>query len=164
MAWLVSGDVNIDGVVDLNGEAANDQTIPQPGPGGLRGGGPFLSESNPASGGFGPGGAPYSVGAGSYGTVGVGTPRAGYGNASVLPLIGGSGGTVHAMRAACVRSGRDSRSPERTSKVSAPVGNALGIGGTFQERVAPEGSKLATTLKSVGKPVTRAHSISRGPS
>lgn len=90
--WLVVGDVTINGTVKLDG--ANSSTAParaEPGPGGFAGGMNQLP-SIAASSGFGPGGgAPYY--SGSYGTKAThSSARETYGNASLVPLIGGSGG------------------------------------------------------------------------
>ncbi|VGO21258.1 hypothetical protein [Pontiella sulfatireligans] len=95
VVWLVSGDVTIDGSVNLNGQSY--QTAPvhaEPGPGGFRGGVGTYSSGAYSSPGFGVGGGQQSgtTGtAGSYGTAGGSGPSA-YGNQSLLPLIGGSGG------------------------------------------------------------------------
>jgi hypothetical protein len=97
VVWLVSGDVTISGTINLNGASGAQDTVgyASGGPGGFRGGhGP-----QPTSGGFGPGGGAGSGGnglGGGYGTFGGG-PSGGiggfvYGNAQVVPLIGGSGG------------------------------------------------------------------------
>lgn len=105
VVWLVTGSVTIAGTVNLNG--ANGHTsggsIVQsiPGPGGFPGG---LVDYSPAghAGGRGPGGPRTVPGiegvsfGGSYATVstgGVGVAGPSYGNASIIPLIGGSGGT-----------------------------------------------------------------------
>jgi hypothetical protein len=102
VVWLVDGSVLIDGFVILNGTHGNTPSAfvhSASGPGGFRGGGGGTSSR---SAGLGPGGAsragdPQRGGSGgSYGTAGgsasgssSGVP---YGNAVVLPLIGGSGG------------------------------------------------------------------------
>lgn len=96
VVWLVSGDVTIDGTVDLSGESYNGRLFPEPGPGGFRGG----SSGNPGSAGFGPGGSlsfarsvPTSKSGGGYATPGGGDmPGPTYGNPEIVPLIGGSGG------------------------------------------------------------------------
>jgi hypothetical protein len=94
VVWLASGDVVIEGMVDLNG--ANAQAGAGAGPGGFPGG-----EFSPRTRGFGPGGAGYpqsSHGSGaSYGSWGQpygsgSTVYPPYGNEQILPLIGGSGG------------------------------------------------------------------------
>jgi hypothetical protein len=99
--WLVTGTVNIAGTVSLDGQ--NEQAVPllaEPGPGGFRGGGGTFQSSPLASAGFGPGGGFQTVpnyngndgGAGSFGTaVDFGSS---YGNPSLVPLIGGSGGAA----------------------------------------------------------------------
>jgi hypothetical protein len=90
VVWLVSNNVAINGTLSLNGQPWNLDAInlPEPGPGGFRGGGGF---SNPNYGpGFGPGG---NGGGGIYtsGQAINGLVRT-YGNTQILPLIGGSGG------------------------------------------------------------------------
>lgn len=99
VVWLVSGDVVIDGTISLDGEkyqVAPD--LSEPGPGGFRGGSaPYLSGPG-ASAGFGPGGGFYNSSsnaglAGGYATEAF-TNGPVYGNASLIPLIGGSGGSA----------------------------------------------------------------------
>jgi hypothetical protein len=108
--WHATGDVDIAGDLQLNGENGANYSSPvryaQPGPGGFRGGRNGYIVTNTTSAGFGPGGgfkdANGSVddigGGGSYGTQGYqlppyrGLPGPTYGGAGVLPLIGGSGG------------------------------------------------------------------------
>lgn len=102
VVWLVSGNVTIAGTIFLDGEDQNRQGRPSlPGPGGFRGGSSWVGTTW-GGGGFGPGGAFYRNGGssrgsgGSYGTAGgypAGQPAPRYGNAGVLPLIGGSGGS-----------------------------------------------------------------------
>lgn len=105
--WLASGAVKIDGVIDLNGETSldarsyinNGSRFPTPaGAGGYPGGiGHYLnSSSQPGSG---PGGGLAGVGeewGGGAGYAISGRHRlhggATYGNAFIVPLIGGSGG------------------------------------------------------------------------
>lgn len=83
VVWLVSGDVSISGTLNLDGRNyTGDSTIPEPGPGGFRGGARGLSGTGLSSGpGFGPGGFWRDNG---Y--------RLDYGNEQIVPLIGGSGG------------------------------------------------------------------------
>ena len=95
VVWLVSGDVTISGTVSLDGQ--NYQAAPansEPGPGGFRGGSGTYATGVIAGAGFGPGGGG-RVGTagypGSYGTQGNGGPLP-YGNQSLIPLIGRSGG------------------------------------------------------------------------
>jgi len=102
VVWLVSGDVNIAGTVDLTGGAwstSNSTSNPQsePGPGGFGGGRPTLASGafTGANGpGWGPGGA--QRGANSAGHNGPGptgaAPGLAYGTAQIVPLVGGSGG------------------------------------------------------------------------
>ena len=83
VVWLVNGNVTINGNLNLDGQGATtDTTIPEPGPGGFRGGGGSSLGFGP---GFGPGGAPAD---GYY----AGTYAGAYGNPQIVPLIGGSGG------------------------------------------------------------------------
>jgi len=101
VVWLVAGSVTIAGTVDVSGEVIvmAFAHFMSPGPGGFRGGigGGFGFDENRAASGFGPGGgrtAPMEGGAvGAYATQGSGgTALNIYGNARILPLIGGSGG------------------------------------------------------------------------
>jgi hypothetical protein len=84
VVWLVSGDVVINGTVDVAGHPPGYDTVSQlvpaePGPGGFRGGprGPL---------GFGAGYGPGGDG-GTYSQT--------YGNPQIIPLIGGSGATPY---------------------------------------------------------------------
>lgn len=98
VVWLVSGNVTIDGTVSLNGgNWVPAPLIAEPGPGGFRAGQNGFTAGVSASGGFGPGGGfltGNTGGGGGFGTVGGGGALQGmtYGNPSLLPLIGGSGG------------------------------------------------------------------------
>lgn len=90
VVWLTTtGGVFIAGGVNVNGQSGGGQ----PGPGGFPGGngGPSSLPEAAPSGGLGPGGGRSLNAAGSYGTLGVSGPPS-YGNATILPLIGGSGG------------------------------------------------------------------------
>lgn len=86
VVWLVSGDVTINGTINIDG-APGVTTAPEhyspsePGPGGFRGGavGPLGTGA-----GYGPAGGPSPRGYGKYATA--------YGNPQIIPLIGGSGG------------------------------------------------------------------------
>lgn len=110
--WLVEGDVDIsiNGTIDLRGEIAKNAFAGpgEPGPGGFRGGYGHSEVSGPSAG-FGPGGAGVQsfvggtntrASSGSHATVGArgnlddpsNVPGPIYGNARVLPLLGGSGG------------------------------------------------------------------------
>lgn len=89
VVWLVSGDVTIDGTVSVNG--SNYATAPAlavPGPGGFRGGTGDFSVGVGDGAGFGPGGGNRQARGGSYATGPL--P---YGNPSLIPLIGGCGGS-----------------------------------------------------------------------
>lgn len=100
VVWLVSGDVNINGTMSLDGQAYLPAPgLSEPGAGGFRGGSGNYSDSATEAAGFGPGGGGikvgnnygYAGGGGSYGSVGA-LGRPAYGNPSLIPLIGGSGG------------------------------------------------------------------------
>lgn len=85
VVWLVKEDVTINGAVSLDGQnnTSNGRDLPEPGPGGFRGGGEKISNYGYGSG-YGPGG--YYNDAGSY------FDHHPYGNPQIVPLIGGSGG------------------------------------------------------------------------
>ena len=101
VVWLVQSDTTIAGTVNLDGE--NGQSVggyASPGPGGFSGGA-GITAFKPRAAGFGPGGGsiignPNGAG-GGYGTAGTnfsgGIPGLTYGNARIMPLIGGSGAT-----------------------------------------------------------------------
>lgn len=96
VVWLVTGNVNIAGTLNLIGEHGGDIRLRPsfPGPGGFAGGTGRDVTGVIAGGGFGPGGAMGNFqDYGSYSTIGYGD-LAGvtYGNERILPLIGGSGG------------------------------------------------------------------------
>lgn len=103
VVWLVSGDVTIAGTVDLSGSKAivygslGNQTeprIPDGGPGGFRGGSGGYKDHSLNTTGFGPGGGLESDTSGlggAFGTTGYTSIKT-YGNPSLIPLIGGSGG------------------------------------------------------------------------
>lgn len=95
--WLVDGDCTIDGVVDLDGEDwVLAPALAEPGPGGFRGGAGRVDVLTRASAGFGPGGGRIATAGsgyygGSHGGQGWGDSPT-YGNSSLIPLVGGSGG------------------------------------------------------------------------
>ncbi len=101
VVWLVSGDVTINGTVSLDGQGYLPAPwLAEPGPGGFRGGSANYAPGAADAAGFGPGGGAIRVSdyaslffgaGGSYGSVGSYGPPA-YGNPSLIPLIGGSGG------------------------------------------------------------------------
>lgn len=96
VTWLVQGNCEIDGTVDVSGQGVGGAAGGIGGPGGSAGG---IGGSNPYSG-QGPGGGGSGQGAGgggSFGTQGgsgANNAVAGqiYGNSFLLPLLGGSGG------------------------------------------------------------------------
>jgi hypothetical protein len=100
VVWLVSGNVTIDGTLSLDGQQYQvAPLLAEPGPGGFRGGAGKYAAGVEEAAGFGPGGGAIRVGeyygyigaGGSYGSVGyLGRPA--YGNPSLVPLVGGSGG------------------------------------------------------------------------
>ena len=105
--WLASGDVTIDGTLDLNGEDGHDSDQPfqaaVAGAGGFNGG-IGKSVTNPVSPGYGPGGGNVATeagglrGGGGAGHFNPGSDGPGslggnsYGNNFLIPLLGGSGG------------------------------------------------------------------------
>lgn len=94
--WLATGAVTINGILDLNGEDGHGSSpaisrLPSvPGPGGFAGGFRGRAPNTAPQGGFGPGGGPAGSCA-SYARQACSNSFA-YGNAFLLPLIGGSGG------------------------------------------------------------------------
>ena len=84
VVWLVNGNVTINGNLNLDGKTPNTDpnNLTEPGPGGFRGGGSPTYGDGP---GFGPGG-------GVNGSITPATYFGTYGNAAIIPLIGGSGG------------------------------------------------------------------------
>lgn len=99
VVWLVSGNVTIDGAVSLDGQKwQSAPTLAEPGPGGFRGSSGNYAPGAVETAGFGPGGGGIRLqsfgsagGAGSYGSQGSGGQPV-YGNPSLIPLVGGSGG------------------------------------------------------------------------
>jgi hypothetical protein len=82
VVWLVQGNVTITGTLGLNGAGvANNNLLAEPGPGGFRGG---AVGSLGSGSGLGVGGGVGAYGGGTYSST--------YGNPSLVPLIGGSGG------------------------------------------------------------------------
>lgn len=88
VVWLVSGDVTINGAINLSGAGSAISGSAVPGPGGFAGGYAQIPSVTSASAGFGPGGGAF-VGSADSSNGGSYT----YGNSRVLPLIGGSGGS-----------------------------------------------------------------------
>lgn len=98
VVWLVSGGVEISGILNLDGEQGHlgteSQRFANGGPGGFRGGYATNTDGGPSATGMGPGGGPFSNRSGSYGTAfHQDLEDRVYGNSSILPLIGGSGGS-----------------------------------------------------------------------
>ncbi len=105
VVWLVQpGDITIAGTVDMKG-GTGDRVggLTTPGPGGFAGGRGYVDANNKGCAGRGPGGgghSPTGIGAAGYAYAGMGTaPGIAYGNARILPLIGGSGGGGNAASA-----------------------------------------------------------------
>jgi hypothetical protein len=102
VVWRVSGDVLIEGTIDLDGEPGHDYGAPSlpsfAGAGGY-GGGKGGRISAPGTAGSGPGAGGYAtvnsggvIGGGAAAHAANGTDAPAYGNRYLLPLIGGSGG------------------------------------------------------------------------
>jgi hypothetical protein len=94
VVWLVSGDVTINGTVSLDGQEGQPSPfLSEPGPGGFRGGTATYLDNPIAGAGFGPGGGFQTASSGTSATYAADLSLAkSYGNASLIPLIGGSGG------------------------------------------------------------------------
>ncbi len=105
VVWLVNGNVEIGGTVNLDGQNGQPApTLSEPGPGGFRGAStPIPADGITSGAGFGvgggsrgfdfPDGSRTTTRPGSHGTAGDGVgPGAIYGNPAIIPLIGGSGG------------------------------------------------------------------------
>jgi hypothetical protein len=89
VVWLVNGDVTINGTINLWPKLPDGSHPGEPGPGGFRGG--YAAQTS-YTGGFGPGGGT-AYGYGAYATtLGGANDGLTYGNASIVPLLGGSGG------------------------------------------------------------------------
>ncbi len=88
VVWLVTNNVTINGTLSLDGQnSIAGLYLPEPGPGGFRGG--AVNQGSLVRGdGFGPGGGSYAYNdrRAYYSTI------APYGNPQIVPLIGGSGG------------------------------------------------------------------------
>jgi plastocyanin len=96
VVWLVDGDVTIDGTLVLDGQdGLRTDAFTEPGPGGFRGGIGVIRSRTTS--GFGPGGGDSGNwgGGGAFGTVATGS-QVTYGNADLIPLVGGSGGGGYA--------------------------------------------------------------------
>lgn len=100
---LATGDIKIDGIIDVSGEDSRQLVEGRGGPGGFDGGKAGFAESPPGAGygpGGGKGGSPQDVvsGAGS-GSYAFASPNCGstnkgaiYGSPLLIPIVGGSGG------------------------------------------------------------------------
>ena len=120
VVWLASGNVTINGTVNLDGQGpVLPPGLSEPGPGGFRGGSGNFAPGATEAAGFGPGGGKrraldqtygYVGAAGSHGSAGWNGPAT-YGNPALIPLVGGSGG-----------GGRE-------SSANVPNGNSGGAGG-----------------------------------
>lgn len=86
---LATGDVTIAGTIDVSGKRGTSNAAGAGGPGGFAGGSPRIGELTWGWG-EGPGGAFFKEVA-AFGGVGSGTAQV-YGNAALIPLVGGSGG------------------------------------------------------------------------
>ena len=101
VVWLVQpGDITIAGTIDIAGSSGGlGGALANGGAGGFPGGKGYLSAANTGCAGLGPGGGGHTAsahGSAGYALAGVGTlPGRAYGNARILPLIGGSGGSGH---------------------------------------------------------------------
>ena len=107
VVWLVQGDVTINGTVNLNGQnGLLGPWLAEGGPGAFRSGSAFYANGAGTSAAFGPGGGAavegYNGAGGSYGGVGYNPndyrfypANPPYGNQSLIPLIGGSGGSSY---------------------------------------------------------------------
>jgi hypothetical protein len=98
VVWLVDGDVVVRGKVDVSAKAPLPGRSSEGGPGGFRGGMVSTALGYDNGLGLGPGGG-WTLLGGSYGTVVVANSAengkisiAPYGSASLMPLVGGSGG------------------------------------------------------------------------
>ena len=101
VVWLVSGNVTIAGTVKLDGQnsiTTGAARLAEPGPGGFRGGNTSGTVGTGSGPGFGPGGAQIvhnqrNLGNASYGSLAPTGSSNIYGNPSIIPLLGGSGGS-----------------------------------------------------------------------
>jgi hypothetical protein len=84
VVWLVTGNVTINGELNLDGAtySTDPLRLAEPGPGGFRGGASLQGSFVPAGSGFGPGGFPQTFG--YYSGI--------YGSPQIIPVLGGSGG------------------------------------------------------------------------
>lgn len=173
VVWLAQGDVTIQGTVNVSGKNGGPaEFFASPGPGGFAGGssGTFLDFTQSA--GFGPGGGPLTssgsegVG-GSYATLGTGnSSNSTYGNANVLPPVGGSGGGGGSQTGTAGGAGGGALTIAANTLISIATGSAIsarggngvdggtidagsGSGGSIR-LVAPTVSGVATALNATG--------------
>jgi hypothetical protein len=93
VVWLVSGDVNIAGALNLDGQTyVAPPAVAEPGPGGFTGGIGYQNPTSPSGGGQGIAGGTQGASSGSHATAGASNSYPLYGNPRALPLVGGSGG------------------------------------------------------------------------
>jgi plastocyanin len=101
VVWLVQSNVTINGTVSLDGQGyLSSPLLAEPGPGGFRGGSGKYATGVSDAAGFGPGGGNIRAwdfygwrgAGGSYGSQGYYSSVSTYGNPSLIPLVGGSGG------------------------------------------------------------------------
>lgn len=141
VVWLVQGDVNIAGELNLDGKAGTDNTVgaltpAEPGPGGFRGG-PRGPSGN--SWGYGPGASAPDVSI--MGPGSIGRYALAYGNPQIVPLIGGSGSGTRTGNVISSGSGGGgaiaifARATTITGKIS-----ALGGVGNFNSTVGAGGA------------------------
>lgn len=177
VVWLVQGAVILpnDSTISLDGEngVGGSLTYAQPGPGGFAGGRRYSSNESHGSGGLGPGGGAYSevfTGAapGSYGTQGnsdSNIPRSDtYGNAQILPLIGGSGGSGFNQNAGVSGGGAGGGAILIASRTTIRVNGQLRANGGSASHVGGSGGAIrliadrvegAGTLRAVGPDPSR---------
>lgn len=150
--WLASGDVTIDGTVDLSGEAGQAYgSVPRrysiPGPGGYPGAPPAGSDGKGLPG-LGPGGGQPGDSCNNYpGATGFaaigwsnrtsisGAGGASYGNIFLVPLLGGSGGAGNASGGGA-GGGALMIASNSTIKISGVI-NSNGGNGTFGNNCYP---------------------------
>lgn len=153
VVWLVSESATIAGSVRLNGAqraALGPWPLLEPGPGGFRGGAPHLGGLNRGSAGFGPGGNNLTF-LNTYAGAGHSEPGGGnaairggaYGNAQLLPLIGGSGVNDYSYPSGSGSVGRPGASGGGAILVAAS--GAITLTGSIQANGAGDGGAAASS-------------------